>query len=43
MRQESTNATRNRDFEKQLRLGSERTNSGSDRKTIALEIVKRAV
>jgi hypothetical protein len=43
MRQEGTNGTRNRDFEKQLRLGSERTTSGIHKKTIGLEIVKRAV
>jgi hypothetical protein len=43
MRQEGTNVTRNRDFEEQLRLGSERTTSRRYRKTIGLEIVKRAV
>jgi hypothetical protein len=42
MRQEGTNGSGNRDFEEQLRLGSERTTSGSYRKTIVLEIVKRA-
>jgi hypothetical protein len=43
MRQEGTNLTRNRDFEAQLWLGCERTSSGSYRKTIGLEIVKRSV
>jgi hypothetical protein len=43
MRQEGTNGTGNRDFEEQPRLGSERTTSGIYRKTIGLEIVKRAV
>jgi hypothetical protein len=41
MRQKSTNGTRNRDFKKQLHLGSERTTSGINRKTIGLEIVKQ--
>jgi hypothetical protein len=40
MRQDGTNGIRNRDFEEQLRLGSERT-SGIYRKTIGLEVVKR--
>jgi hypothetical protein len=43
MRQEGTNGTRNRDFEEQLRLGSERTTNESYRKTIGLQIIKRAV
>jgi hypothetical protein len=43
MRHEGTSGTRNRGFEEQLRLGSERTSSGIYRKTIGLEIVKRAV
>jgi hypothetical protein len=43
MRQEGTNGTRNRDFKEQLRLGNERTTSRIYRKTIGLEIVKRAV
>jgi hypothetical protein len=42
MRQEGTNATRNRDFKEQLRFGNERTTSGVYRTTIGLEIVKRA-
>jgi hypothetical protein len=41
--QEGISGTRNRDFEERLRLGSERTTSGIYRKTIGLEIVKRAV
>jgi hypothetical protein len=40
MSQEGTNGTRNRDFEEQLRLGSEGTTSGIYRKTIGLEFVK---
>jgi hypothetical protein len=40
---EGTNGTRNRDFKEQLRLGNERTTSVIYRKTIMLEIVKRAV
>jgi hypothetical protein len=43
MCQEGTNGTRSRDFEEQLRLGSERTTSGSYRTTTGLEIVKQAV
>jgi hypothetical protein len=43
MRQEGTNGTRNRDFEKNLRLESDRATSRIYRKTIGLEIVKRAV
>jgi hypothetical protein len=42
MLQEGTNGTRNRDFEEQLRLGSERTTSGIYRKAFGLEFVKRA-
>jgi hypothetical protein len=41
MRQEGTKETRNRDFEEQLRLGSEMTTNGSYRKAIGLEISKR--
>jgi hypothetical protein len=40
MHQEGTNGTRNRDFEEQLCLGSERPTSGNYKKTIRLEIVK---
>jgi hypothetical protein len=43
MHLEGTNGTRNRDFKEQLCLGNERTTSGIYRKTIGLEIVKRAV
>jgi hypothetical protein len=43
MRQEGTNGSRNRYFEEQLRPGSEMTTSGSCRKTIGPEILKRAV
>jgi hypothetical protein len=43
MRQEGANGTRNRDFEEQLRLGSERTSNGRYRRAIRLETVKRAV
>jgi hypothetical protein len=43
MRQQSTNGTRNRDFEEQVRFGSERIICGIYRKVIGLEIVKRAV
>jgi hypothetical protein len=43
MRLEGTNKTRNRDFKEQLRLRNERTTSGIYRKTIGLEILKRAV
>jgi hypothetical protein len=43
MLQVGTNGTRNRDFKEQLRLRSERTTNGIYRKTIGLEIVKRAV
>jgi hypothetical protein len=43
MRQEGTTVTKNRDFEEQLRLGSERTTSGIYKKTIGLEFLKRAV
>jgi hypothetical protein len=43
MRLEGTNGTRNRDFKEPLRLGNKRTTSGIYRKTIGLEIVKRAV
>jgi hypothetical protein len=43
MCQEDTNGTRNRDFEEQLRLRSERTTSCIYRKTIGLEVMKRAV
>jgi hypothetical protein len=42
MRLEGTSGTRNRDFEEKLRLGSVRTTSGIYRKTIGLEVVKRA-
>jgi hypothetical protein len=41
MRQEGTNRTLNRDFEKQLRLGSKRTTSRFY-KIIRLEVVKGA-
>jgi hypothetical protein len=37
MCQEGTNGNRNRDFEEQLRLGSERTTSGIYRKIIRLD------
>jgi hypothetical protein len=40
---EGTNGTRNRDFKEQLHLGNERTTSRIYRKTIGLEIVKRAL
>jgi hypothetical protein len=43
MHLEGANGTRNRDFKEQLHLGNERTTSGIYRKTIELEIVKRAV
>jgi hypothetical protein len=43
LRLEGTNGTRNRDFKEQLRLGNERTTSRIYRKTIGLEMVKRAV
>jgi hypothetical protein len=39
MHQEGTNGTRKRDFDEQLRLGSERITSGIYRKTIGLEVV----
>jgi hypothetical protein len=43
MRLEGTNGTSNQDFKEQLRLGNERTTSRIYRKTIRLEIVKRAL
>jgi hypothetical protein len=43
MRQKDTNRTGNRAFKEQLRLGNEKTTSGVYKKTIGLEIVKRAV
>jgi hypothetical protein len=43
VRLEGTNGTRNQDFKEQLCLGNERTTSGIYRKTIGLEIIKRAV
>jgi hypothetical protein len=43
MHLEGTNGTRNRDFKEQLCLGNERTTSRIYRKTIGLEIEKRAV
>jgi hypothetical protein len=42
MRQEGTNATRNRGFSEQLRFRNERTTSGVYSMTIGLEIVKQA-
>jgi hypothetical protein len=42
MRQEGTNATRNRGSNEQLHFGNERTTSGVYRTTIGLEIVKQA-
>jgi hypothetical protein len=43
MHQEGTSGTRNRDFEEQQQLESERTTCRIYRKTIGLEIMKRAV
>jgi hypothetical protein len=40
--QKGTNGTGNRHFKEQLRLGNERSTSGIYKKTIGLEIVKRA-
>jgi hypothetical protein len=40
-RQEGINGTKNRDFNEQLRVGSERTSNGIYRKTSGLEIAKR--
>jgi hypothetical protein len=43
MRQEGNSGTRKQEFVEQLCLGSKRTTSRIDRKTIGLEIMKRAV